>query len=150
MSAEPPSPIKPSEPNTKEVLIIGTGFGEPGNPTALVKHSAKEELIEKCKVKFDIANYSHLSISEVLSDYLNQVHTSRNLEIDVVKHMHQKYEEASTQFQFQLADVKNRLELQEAKTRKADSKFKFSLDEAEKLKTGFNTEKPPGLKKKLP
>ena len=50
-------------------------------------------------------------------------------------------QEASTQFQSQLADLKNRLELQEAETRKADSKFKFSLDETENLKTDFNTEK---------
>ena len=50
-------------------------------------------------------------------------------------------QEASAQFLSQLAEVKNRLELQEAETRKADSKFKFSLDEAKKLKTRFNTEK---------
>ena len=92
LGAEPPSPIKPSEPNTEEVLIIVTGFQELGNPTALAKHSAKEELIEKRKVKFDMANYSHLSISEILSGYLNQVHNSRDLEIDMVKHMHQKHE----------------------------------------------------------
>ena len=41
----------------------------------------------------------------------------------------------------QLVDVKNRLEHQEAETRKADSKFKFSLDENENLKDGFTTEK---------
>ena len=88
LGAKPPSPIKPSGPNTEEVLITGTCFREPGNPTALAKHSAKEELIEKRKVKFDMANYSHLSINEVLSGYLSQVHTSRDLEIDMVKHMH--------------------------------------------------------------
>ena len=91
-SANPPSPIKPSEPSTEEVLITSTGFQELGNPISLAKHSAKEELIEKRKVKFDMANYSHLSISEILSSYLSQVHTSRDLEIDMVKHMHQKYE----------------------------------------------------------
>ena len=41
----------------------------------------------------------------------------------------------------QLVDVKNRLEHQEAETRKADSKFKFSLDENEKLKAIFATER---------
>ena len=40
-----------------------------------------------------------------------------------------------------MTDLKTRLEAQEAETRKADSKFKFSLDENEKLKTEFNTEK---------
>ena len=73
-------------------MITGTGFQEPGNPIALAKHSAKEEMIERRKVKFDMANYSHLSISEILSSYLNQVHNSRDLEIDMVKHMHHKHE----------------------------------------------------------
>ena len=90
--AEPPSPTKPPKPNTEEVVVTGTGFQEPGNPVALAKHSAKEELIERRKVKFDMANYSHLSMSEILSGYLNQIHSSRDLEIDMVKHMHQKHE----------------------------------------------------------
>ena len=34
-----------------------------------------------------------------------------------------------------MAELKNRLELQKSETRKADSKFKFSLDETKKLKT---------------
>ena len=51
------------------------------------------------------------------------------------------FQEASSQFQSQLTDLKTRLEAQEAETRKADSKFKFSLDENEKLKTELNTEK---------
>ena len=40
-----------------------------------------------------------------------------------------------------MTDLKTRLEAQEAETRKADSKFTFSLDENEKLKTDFNTKK---------
>src|SRR5215216_6145065 len=48
---------------------------------------------------------------------------------------------ATAQLQSQLADAKNRLENQEAKTRKADSKFQFSVTEMEKLKAGFKTEK---------
>ena len=66
-------------------MITGTGFEEPGNPTVLAKHSAKQEVIERRKVRFDIAHYAQLSSSEVLSSYLNQVHASRNLEIDMVK-----------------------------------------------------------------
>ena len=41
----------------------------------------------------------------------------------------------------QLVDMKNRLEHQESETCKADSKFKFSQDENEKLKAGFSTER---------
>ena len=90
-TTEPPSPTKPLKPNTEEVVITGAGFQESGNPVAVAKHSAKEELVERRKVKFDMANYSHLSISEILSGYLNQIHSSRELEIDMVKHMHQKH-----------------------------------------------------------
>ena len=92
LGVEPASLIKPSDQNTEEVLITGTGFQEWGNPVALAKHTTKEELIERRKVKFDMANYSHLSISEILFGYPNQVHSSRDLEIDMVKHMHQKHE----------------------------------------------------------
>jgi predicted nucleic acid-binding Zn-ribbon protein len=50
-------------------------------------------------------------------------------------------QDATAQLQSQLADVKTRLEHQESETRKADSKFKFSLDETEKLKTSFDAER---------
>ena len=92
LNTESSSPIKPSGTYDDDVVITGTGFKEPGQPTVLAKHSAKEEFIERRKVRFDIADYSQLSVSEVLSRYLNQVHTSRDLEIDMVKQMHQKYE----------------------------------------------------------
>ena len=72
--------------------LAGTSFTEPGNPTILAKHSANQEVIEKRKVRFDVSHYAQLSISEILSGYLNQVHSSRDLEIEMVKQMHQKYE----------------------------------------------------------
>ena len=50
-------------------------------------------------------------------------------------------QDATAQLQSELTDVKTRLELQESETRKADSKFKFSLEETEKLKTGFDAER---------
>lgn len=92
LNTESSSPIKPAGTHADDVMITSTSFKEPVKPTVLAKHSAKEEYIEKQKVRFDIANYSQLSISEVFSGYLNQVHTSRDLEVDMVKQMHQKYE----------------------------------------------------------
>ena len=71
LSTEPSSPLKPSETHTDDVMITGTSFKEPGNPTVLAKHSAKQEFIEKRKVRFDITNYSQLSTSDVLSGYFN-------------------------------------------------------------------------------
>ena len=47
LSTESSSPIKPSGTPTDDVVITGTGFKEPGQPTVLAKHSAKEELIER-------------------------------------------------------------------------------------------------------
>ena len=92
LNTESSSPIKPSGAHADDVMITNTSFKEPGKPTILAKHSTKEEFIEKQNVRFDITNYSQLSINEVLSGYLNQVYTSRDLEVDMVKQMHQKYE----------------------------------------------------------
>ena len=88
----PSSSLKPSETHNDDVLITGTGCVEPGNPIALAKHTAKQEVIERRKMKFDVSHYAQLSSSEILSGYLSQVHSSRDLEVDMVKQMHQKYE----------------------------------------------------------
>ena len=86
---EAPSPVKTNDP---EVEILGSQFVEPGRPTVLAKCSAKEELTERRKAKLDITDYTHLSIGDIVSGYLNQVHNSRDLEIDMVKQIHHKSE----------------------------------------------------------
>ena len=86
---ENPSPAKANDP---DVEIIRTDFVEPGRPTALAKCSAKEELLERRKTRLDVTDYTHLSIGEIVSGYVNQVHNSRDLEIDMVKQIHQKSE----------------------------------------------------------
>ena len=50
-------------------------------------------------------------------------------------------QDATAQLQSQLAEVKTWLEHQESETQKANSKFKFSLEETEKLKTSFDAER---------
>ena len=55
----------------------------------------------------------------------------------------------TTQLQSELADMKTRLEVQESETRKADSKFKFSLEETEKLKTGSDAERTAWAEEKF-
>ena len=67
-------------------------FVEPARPTVLAKCSAKEELLERHKAKMDITDYTHLSIGEIVSGYINQVQSSRDLEIDMVKPIQQKSE----------------------------------------------------------
>jgi hypothetical protein len=48
---------------------------------------------------------------------------------------------ATAELKSQLTDAKTRLENQEAETRKANSKFEFSVAEMEKLKTSFEAER---------
>ena len=63
LNTEISSPIKLVERHTDDVMITSTSFREPRRPTVLAKHSAKEEHIEKQKVRFDVVNYSQLSIN---------------------------------------------------------------------------------------
>ena len=79
---ETPSPAKTTE---LEVEIVKSQYVEPGRPTALAQCTAKEEFAQRRKAKQDITDYSHLSIGDIVSGYLNQVHNSRDLEIDIVK-----------------------------------------------------------------
>ena len=92
LNTEPSSSFKPLETYADDIMITGTGFTELGNPTILARHSAKQEVIERRKVRFDVSHYAQLSSSEIFSGCLNQVHSSRDLEIEMVKQMHHKYE----------------------------------------------------------
>ena len=47
----------------------------------------------------------------------------------------------TSQLESEVSDLKNRLEAQETETQRADSKFKFSISEQEKLKKEFDNEK---------
>ena len=87
---EAPSPVRMDDPQNTDVEITRTGFVEPGRPTVLAKCYTKEELLEHRRVKLDVTNYTHLSIEEVFSGYMSQVHSSRDIEINMVKQMHQK------------------------------------------------------------
>ncbi|XP_044324821.1 uncharacterized protein [Triticum aestivum] len=135
---EAPSPVKTVDP---DIEILKTHFVEPGRPTVLAKCSAKEELLERRKAKLDIADYTHLSIGDIVSGYLNQVHSSRDLEIGMVKQIKQKSEATISQFESEMTDLKNRLAAQELEIQKANSKFEFSVCEQEKLKKNFEAEK---------
>ena len=50
-------------------------------------------------------------------------------------------QDATADLQSQLSDAKTRLKNQESETRKAESKFQFSVAETEKLKTSFEVER---------
>ena len=75
---EIPSPAHPDDP---DVVITRTEFVEPGRPTVLARCSAKEELLERRRARLDITDYAHLSIEDIVSGYVNQVHNSRVVEL---------------------------------------------------------------------
>lgn len=142
---EAPNPTKVDDP---EVEILKTQFVEPAQPTVLAKCSAKEELLERRKAKLDVTDYTHLSIGEIVSGYINQVHSSRDLEIDMVKQIQQKSEATINHFESEITELKNRLAAQELEIQKSNSKFEFSVSEQEKLKKNFESEKKHGLMKR--
>ena len=78
----PPSPAKAADDKTDDVVITGVGYTAPSNPTALSKHSAKEEFsaIDKGKWKVDLESYAHLSAQDIHSGFLNRLYTSRDYE----------------------------------------------------------------------
>ena len=84
-TVEPSSSANPPETYGNDVLITGSRFVEPGNPTVLARHSAKQEVMERQKVRFDVSHYTHLSIGEVLYGYLSQVNSNSDSEIEMVK-----------------------------------------------------------------
>ena len=91
-SANPETSSLAQPADDSDVVITRTEFVEPGRPTALAKCSAKEELLERRRANLDLTNYANLSIGEIVSGYINQVHSSRDLEIDMVKQIQQKSE----------------------------------------------------------
>ncbi|XP_073360276.1 uncharacterized protein [Aegilops tauschii subsp. strangulata] len=135
---EIPSPAHPDDP---DVVITRTEFVEPGRPTVLARCSAKEELLERRRARLDITDYANLRIGDIVSGYVNQVHNSRDLEIDMVKQIQQKSEAACKKFESEISDLKNRLKTQESETQKANSKFEFSVSAQEKLKKKFEAER---------
>ena len=73
---KPTSPAKlaeevPSDKIAEDVIITGTGYTEPGNPSVLAKHSAKEEppVEYKSKLRLDLESYAHLSAQDIHSGF---------------------------------------------------------------------------------
>ena len=54
-----------------------------------------------------------------------------------------------SQFESEMADLKNRLAAQELEIQKANSKFEFSISEQEKLKKNFEAEKKTWVDEKI-
>ena len=91
-TARPSSPANLPSSSDHDVLVTDSRYVEPGTPTVLARHTAKQEALEKQKVCFDISHYTHLNASDILSGYLSHVHSSRESEIEMVKQLQLKYE----------------------------------------------------------
>ena len=74
------------------MVITRTEFVEPGRPTALAKCSAKGELLQPHRVNLDLSGHTNLSIGELVSGYISQVHKSRDAEVAMVNQIQQKSE----------------------------------------------------------
>ena len=78
--------------NDPDVVITRTEYVEPGRPTALAQCSAKGELLRPHRANLDLSGYTDLSIGELVSGYISQVHKSRDAEIAMVNQIQQKSE----------------------------------------------------------
>ena len=91
-SANPEIPSAAQPADDPDVVITRTEYVEPGRPTVLARCSAKEELLERRRARLGITYYANLSIGDIVSGYIGQMHNSRDLEVDMVKQIHQKSE----------------------------------------------------------
>ena len=91
---KPPTPVKAADDKDDDIMITGTRHTAPGNPVALSKHTAKDELsaIGKGKWNADLSNYAHLNAQDLHSDFLNRLYTSRDYEASLVNLMKERYE----------------------------------------------------------
>ena len=63
-----------------------------GDLLTLAKCSAKWELLQPRRVNLDLTDYTNLSIGELVSGYVSQLHKSRDAEIAMVNQIQQKSE----------------------------------------------------------
>ena len=91
-SANPEASSSAQPADDPDVVITRTEFVEPRRPTALAKCSAKGELLQPRRVNLDLSDYANLSIGELVSGYVSQVHKSRDAEVAMVNQIQQKSE----------------------------------------------------------
>ena len=75
-------------------MITGVSHTAPGNPVALSKHSAKDELSAMSKGKWNtnLSSYAHHNAKDIHSGFLNHLYTSRDYEVGLVNLMKERYE----------------------------------------------------------
>ena len=91
---KPPTPARAADEQDDDVMITGTGHSTPGNPVALSKHTAKDDLsaIGKGKWNADLSSFANLNVQDIHSGFLNCLYTSRDYEASLVNLMKERYE----------------------------------------------------------
>jgi hypothetical protein len=91
---KPSTPVKAADDKEDDIMITGVGHTAPGNPVALSKHSAKDEVSAMGKGKWDtdLSTYAHLNAQDIHSGFLNRLYTSRDFEAGLVNLMKERYE----------------------------------------------------------
>ena len=91
---KPPTLAKAADDKEDDIMITGIGHTTPGNPVALSKHTAKDDLstIGKGKWNADLSSYAHLNAQDIHSGFLNRLYTSRDYEASLVNLMKERYE----------------------------------------------------------
>nr|XP_040245586.1 uncharacterized protein LOC120964762 [Aegilops tauschii subsp. strangulata] len=139
---KPSTPEKTSDDKEDDIVITGVGHTTPGNPVALSKHSAKEEIsaMGKGKWNIDLSSYTHLNAQDLHSGFLNRLYTSRDYEASLVNMMKERYEAELSKKDSQTTDLQGNIKAQQAETSKARDELTNALAAMEKLKEGFNKE----------
>ncbi|XP_044333682.1 uncharacterized protein [Triticum aestivum] len=138
-----PTPVKAADDKEDDVMITSFGHTAPGNPVALSKHSAKDELSTMGKGKWstDLSSYAHLNSQDIHSGFLNRLYTSRDFEAVLVNLMKERYEAELSKKEAQTADQQENIKSQQAETSKAKDELSGALAAMEKLKESFNKER---------
>lgn len=91
---KPSTPVKAADDKEDDIMSTGVGHTAPGNPVALSKHSAKDELSAMGKGKWntDLSTYAHLNAQDVHFGFLNRLYTSLDFEAGLVNMMKERYE----------------------------------------------------------
>ena len=86
--------MKAANVTEDDIMITGVSHTAPGNPVAVSKHSAKDELSAMGKGKWntDLSSYAHLNAQDIHSGFLNRLYTSRDYEAGLVNLMKERYE----------------------------------------------------------
>ena len=91
---KPPTPVRAADDQDDDIMNTGTGHTTPGNPVALSKHTAKDDLstIGKGKWNADLSSFANLNVEDIHSGFLNSLYTSRDYEASFVNLMKERYE----------------------------------------------------------